>query len=320
MPQEADGERLDRFLTALYPEHSRSHLAEWIREGRVAVGRTVVKPGLALRAGWLVEVEPPDPPPVDLVPEPMALEVPYIDDSLVVVEKPAGLVVHPGAGHASGTLVHGLLALCGTLSPLGLPLRPGVVHRLDRDTTGVMVVARTEAAHLHLARQFSEHSVDRRYLALVWDHRLPDGGTLETLYGRHPTDRLRFTGRVRAGKTATTHFRVLERLPPFALVECRLDTGRTHQIRVHLSEAGSALVGDETYGHRRRVERPEVLRRLGPELGLTRQFLHARVLGFTHPATGERLTFESGLPADLHAVLTLLRDLNPTPRTEVPSP
>lgn len=307
MPEAGEGERLDRFLVAHFPEHSRSHLAEWIREGRVAVSGGAVKPGLALRAGWCVFVEPPDPPVADLVAEDLPLAVLSLDDALVVVDKPPGMVVHPGAGHARGTLVNGLIGRIGSLSPLGLPFRPGIVHRLDRDTSGVMVVARTEAAHLHLARQFAEHTVDRRYHALVWDHRLPDAGTISTLYGRHPTDRLRFSGRVRAGKAAVTHFRVLERLPPFALVECRLDTGRTHQIRVHLSEAGCPLVGDETYGGRRRIDRPEALRRLGPELGLLRQFLHALRLGFVHPTTGARLLFESPLPDDLMAVLTLLR-------------
>jgi len=313
VPAAADGERLDRFLVTCFPEHSRSHLAEWIRDGRVAVDAATVKPGLALRAGWILRVEPPDPPLVTLVAEDLPLTVLHEDDALIVVDKAAGMVVHPGAGHASGTLVHALLGRCGALAPLGLPWRPGIVHRLDRDTSGVMVVARTEAAHLRLARQFSEHTVDRRYLALVWDHRLADAGTLSTLYGRHPTDRLRFSGRVQAGKTAITHFRVLERLPPFALVECRLDTGRTHQIRVHLSEAGSPLVGDETYGARRRVERPEALRRLGPELGLARQFLHALRLGFTHPETGTRMVFESPLPPDLALVLATLRAVHAPP-------
>ncbi len=236
----------------------------------------------------------------------MDLVVVYEDDELVVVDKPAGLVVHPGAGNPDGTLVNGLLERYGALSPIGLPERPGVVHRIDAGTSGLLVVARTERSHGALAEQFSAHTARRRYLALAWDHRLPDEGTCETHYGRHPRDRRRFTGKAGGGRRAVTHWRVLRRLPPCAWVECRLETGRTHQIRVHLAELGSPLVGDPLYGRRRRVERPEALRLLGFELGLERQALHAASLGFEHPVTGEALDFEAPLPEDLRAVLAAL--------------
>ncbi len=307
MPPEAAGDRLDRFLVGVYPDRSRTLLADWVRDGLVAVEGARPKPGLRLEAGWVVLVDEPEPPTVDLVPQPMDLPILFADEAVVVLDKPAGLVVHPGAGHPDGTLVNGLLAAFGTLSPVGLPLRPGIVHRLDRFTSGVIVVARTEAAHHHLARQFSAHTADRRYWAIAWDHKLADAGTVDGLYGRHPVDRLKFTGRVNHGKTATTHFRVLERLPPCCWLECKLDTGRTHQIRVHLSELGSPLVGDELYGRRRRADKPEALRRLGPDLGLTRQALHAFRLGFDHPTTGERMQFESPMPDEMTALLETLR-------------
>jgi 23S rRNA pseudouridine1911/1915/1917 synthase len=193
---------------------------------------------------------------------------------------------------------------------VGLPLRPGIVHRLDRDTSGVMVVARTEAAHLPPGAAVLEPiRVDRRYWALAWDHKLPDAGTdFDGLYGRHPTDRVRVQwSRDRAANRRRRTSGSSSACHRSHWLECRLDTGRTHQIRVHLSELGSPLVGDETYGGRRRIDRPEALRRLGPELGLLRQFLHALRLGFVHPTTGARLLFESPLPDDLMAVLTLLR-------------
>lgn len=308
MPPEAAGDRLDRFLVGVYPEHSRTLLADWIRDGLVLVEGSRPKPGMKLDAGWVVLVDEPPPPVVDLVPQTMSLEILHEDEAVVVLEKPAGLVVHPGAGHPDGTLVNGLLGRYGELSPVGLPLRPGIVHRLDRGTSGVMVVARTESAHHHLARQFSQHTVDRRYWAIAWDHKLPDAGTVDGFYGRHLVDRVKFTGRLASGKRATTHWRVLERLPPCAWVECKLDTGRTHQIRVHLSELGSPLVGDELYGRRRRADKPEVLRRLGPDLGLTQQALHAFRLAFDHPTTGARLLFESPMPEVMANLLRVLRE------------
>jgi 23S rRNA pseudouridine1911/1915/1917 synthase len=290
-----------------FPEHSRSRIAGWIADGCVRVDGRPARAGQALKAGQRVEVDVPPPEPVEAVPQPIPLNVVFEDADLLVVDKPAGLVVHPGAGNPDGTLVNGLLHRYGELSPLGAPLRPGIVHRLDGGTSGLMVVARTEAAHRALAAQIESREMERRYRALVWDHGLPDEGVVRTLYGRHPSDRRKFTGRVAQGKPAETAWRVAERLPPCALVELKLATGRTHQIRVHLSEAGHPIVGDVEYGRRRRVERPAALRALGFELGLTRQALHAWRLGFRHPRTGEAVAFESPLPADIAAALAALR-------------
>ncbi len=280
---------------------SRSRIASWIREGRVCVeGRQVCKPSAVVLEGQRIELDVPPPPPIDLIPEDLQFQVLYVDDHLVVVDKPAGLVVHPGAGHSSGTLVNGLLARV-SLSPIGLPLRPGIVHRIDRGTSGILTVARSEQAHLGLVKLFAAHDLDRRYRALVWDHRLPDSGTAKTPYGRHPTDRVKFTGRLKLteaeGRIAVTHWHVMQRCSPFALVEFRLETGRTHQIRVHMSELGSPLVGDPLYGQKRRMEGP--LRPLGFELGLERQALHAGYLSFRHPVTGDLLRFSSPWPEDL---------------------
>lgn len=304
----AAGGRLDRFLAERLTDTSRSRLARAIRDGRVTVNGVSVKPSTPLEPGDRIAVEPPSTPPQGLAPEPVPLKLVYVDAHVVVVDKPAGVVVHPGAGNSTGTLVHGVLHEVGELSPVGAPDRPGVVHRIDAGTSGLLVLARTEPAHHHLAAQFAAHAVDRRYHALAWDHGLPDEGTWRSShYGRAGNDRRKFTGASAGGKHAVTHWQVLERLPPCARVEFSLETGRTHQIRVHASEAGHPLVGDVTYGRRRRIDRPQALRVLGPELGLTRQALHAAVLGFEHPATGARLRFESPWPDDLSAALDALR-------------
>lgn len=298
--------RLDRFVADRLAEHSRTRIAGWIRDGHVRLDGRAVRPSESLAAGQQVEIDPPPDPPSEVVPQPIDFAIVHADDALIVVDKPAHLVVHPGAGNPDGTLLNGLLHRFGSLSPVGAPERPGVVHRIDAGTSGLLVFARTEAAHHHLAAQFADHSADRVYLALAWDHGLPDEGTLDTPYGRHPGDRRKFTGAGRHGKRAITHWRVLERRPPCAWVELRLETGRTHQIRVHFAEAGHPLVGDETYGRRRRIDRPAALRQLGFELGLTRQALHAARLGFIHPVTGETLTFDSPVPADIAAARAAL--------------
>ncbi len=309
VPEEAAGLRLDRFLSESLSEHSRSRFAIWIRGGRVQVDGRQARSSLRLKAGQQVELN--EPPPVEqrLQPQPVPFRCLYLDEDLLVVEKPAGIIVHPGAGHPDGTLVNGLLYEHGPLSPLGLPERPGIVHRLDAGTSGLLVVARTEFAHLHLARQFAEHSCERRYLALVWDHGLAESGSYKTLYGRHSRNRRKFSGEVQRGKQAVTHWERLESLPPCALLSLRLETGRTHQIRVHMSEAGHPLLGDPLYGRRRQVERPLILRRLGPEFGLKRQALHAETLGFKHPRSDEQMRFSAPLPSDLQEILEKLRAL-----------
>lgn len=310
MPEEAAGQRLDRFLADHHPETSRSRLATWIDEGRILVDGDPAKPSLRLKAGQVVVVDvPPAPPPV---PEPQPIDFPVVfeDEHLVVIDKPAGLVVHPGAGNEDHTLVNGLLFRYGTLSPVGAPDRPGIVHRIDGGTSGLLVVARTEPAHHWLAAQLAEHAMERRYEALAWDKRLPEVGTWRTLHARDARDRRKYTGKSTHGKPAVTHWQVVERLGPCAWLHLRLETGRTHQIRVHAAEAGCPLVGDPLYGTRRRIETPPALRQLGFELGLTRQALHAATLGFVHP-DGRALRFESPLPADLVAAREALRACHP---------
>jgi 23S rRNA pseudouridine1911/1915/1917 synthase len=297
VPADQAGQRLDRWLVTQLEDVSRSQLAAWIKAGHVRVDGHTARASLKLQAEQHVELQRP-PPPV-ITPQPQDIDVPllHVDDQIIVVNKPAGLVVHPGAGRPDGTLVNALLHAVGSLSNIGAPERPGIVHRIDAGTTGVLVVARTDAAHRHLAKQFADHSAHRVYRALCWDHGLADAGTIESAYGRHPGDRRKFTGTA-GDRRAVTHFEVDRRAPPCAWVNLRLETGRTHQIRVHFAEAGHPLVGDPMYGRKRRVQRPQSLRRLGLELGLTRQALHAAQLGFQHP-DGRMMHFEAPLPVDL---------------------
>jgi 23S rRNA pseudouridine1911/1915/1917 synthase len=245
-----------------------------------------------VREGDVVELRLPTPRPLDLEPADIPLDVLFEDGHLLVVDKPAGLVVHPAPGHERDTLVNALLGRHTALSGIGGVLRPGIVHRLDRDTSGVMVVAKSDAAHLGLARQLEGHSMEREYQALAVQVRGPglaESGTFETLFGRHPVDRARFTGRVQEGKRAVTHYRVTARYRDGALaVTCRLETGRTHQIRVHLSEAGAPVLGDSLYGGKA----------MQASRLIARQALHAGVLGFRHPVTGQGLRFEVAPPED----------------------
>lgn len=304
---DAEPTRLDRLLADRLPDHSRSRIARWIKSGMATVDGASARPSAKVLGGQRVRIEIPPDPPIEAQPTEMPLVVLYEDADLVVIDKPAGLVMHPAPGHEADTLINGLLARYGVLSPVGAPQRPGVVHRIDALTSGAVVVARTERAHQHLAAQFARHTVERSYRALVWaGRRLEDEGTLTTPYGRHPRDRRKFSGLVRASKQAITHWKVLDRAHGCAWLECRLETGRTHQIRVHLSEAGAPLLGDPMYGRRRSIERPVTLRQKGPDLGLKRQALHARHLGFEHPVTGELMRFTSPLPEDLAGALEAL--------------
>ncbi len=270
----------------------------------------MVKASHRLRAGSTVSVAIPPPDPLALVPEPIPLEIVYEDAAVLVVNKPAGLVVHPGAGHATGTLVHALLAHCGAeLSGIGGMRRPGIVHRLDRGTSGLLVVAKTDRAHLGLARQLKARSVERRYAALVHGAVPREEGFVEAPIGRHPRDRLRMAVRpAGAGRAALTRFQVRERFrapAPLTLLDVQLGTGRTHQIRVHLAHLGFPVVGDRTY-HRRGSTPgdPELAARVAALGGLA---LHAAVLGFTHPETGTPLRFEAPLSPALAALLSWLR-------------
>lgn len=312
VPPEGAGRRLDHVVlgAAAALPLTRSQLGRLIDEARVEVnGRPATKPGQRVRAGDRITVDLAPPAPPAALPEAIPLAVVYEDADLLVVDKPAGLVVHPAAGHASGTLVNALLHHTGPIQPGGDPLRPGIVHRLDKDTSGLLVVTKTAAAREALAARFKAHEVEREYTALV--HGLPAGGRgrIESLIGRHRADRKRMSSRVTRGRRAVTHYEVVRAFPgPFALLAVRLETGRTHQIRVHLAERGHPVVGDRTYGGHRPP--PAVLAppARAAIAGLTRQFLHAGLLGFPHPRTGVPLQFTSPLPADLAGVLQALEE------------
>ena len=305
-------DRLDKLVVRLLEKAgtaaSRATVQRWIEHGRVLVDGKPGRASMAVAAGARIEVTPEPPPPSRAEPDTsIALAVVYEDAHLLVVDKPAGLVVHPAKGHASGTLVNALLGRGGFERAGADPrdpeghLRPGIVHRLDKDTSGLLVVAKDAETREALKARFAKHDIEREYVAIVVG--AAKDATFETLHGRHPTDRLRFTTQVQEGKRAATRVTVLERLGPATLVSCRLETGRTHQIRVHLSERGKTpILGDGLYG---KTPRDPALRVIAEALG--RQALHARVLGFEHPATGEHLHFESPIPADMARAIEALR-------------
>ena len=299
-PEEA-GARLDKWLAAALPQQSRSRLKALIEDGAVAIdGRRESDPARKLKAGQAVAIAIPAPRDATPQPQAMDLAIVYEDDALIVVDKPAGLVVHPAPGNPERTLVNALLAHCGnSLAGIGGVRRPGIVHRIDKDTSGLLVVAKTDAAHAGLAAQFKEHSIERVYDAFVWGVPHPAKGVITGAIGRSPSNRKKMAI-VARGKAAETHYAtdaVFGKLA--ARVKCRLMTGRTHQIRVHMASKGHSLIGDATYGRPVRG-----LKQLDPELAKTltafpRQALHAGTLGFVHPTTGERLSFTAPLPDDL---------------------
>jgi len=310
---EGTGERLDRWLASRVEDLSRSRLAALADEGRVAVDGRPARPALRLRAGQRVELAVPDPAPAEPQPEDLPLHVLHDDPDFLVVDKPAGMVVHPAAGVDSGTLVNALLHHVKDLGGIGGELRPGIVHRLDRDTSGAMVVAKNDFALVRLQEAFQSRTVEKRYTALV--HGEPAAsGVHDTPFGRHPVDRVRMTGRLRPGpgvRRAVTRWTVEERVGGGASrLDVRLETGRTHQIRVHFSEAGHPLLGDETYGGTRRDRRaPQAVREAAEALG--RQALHARVLEFPHPRGGAIVHVEAALPPDFVRALEILRGTRP---------
>jgi 23S rRNA pseudouridine1911/1915/1917 synthase len=305
-PSGDEPERLDSFVTGALAEMTRSAVQRLIEGGMVTVDGAPAKPSQKLKGGERVVVAIPPPVPAEPAAEQIPLDVLYEDSDLIVVNKPAGMVVHPGAGAGSGTLVNALLGHCRDLSGIGGELRPGIVHRIDKDTSGVLVVAKNDRTHQGLARQFEEHSVKRVYLALVYGSPKADKGRIEGAIGRHPVDRTKMSGKATRGKHAVTHWQVCSRYPGITLLRLRLETGRTHQIRVHLTESGFPLVGDKVYGNSSRltaVRDPEARRLIQ---GLGRQALHARTLGFIHPEKGEYLEFETGLPEDMARIIEYL--------------
>ena len=298
------GQRLDRFLAALLPDVSRTRVQELLEEGRILVDGAARKASYHVAEGESVTVDLPEPRAPGVVPEPIPLEILYEDDSLAVLNKPAGMTVHPGAGAESGTLVAALLHRFGAqhLSTVGGPLRPGIVHRLDKGTSGALVVAKTDAAHLRLVEEFRDRRVDKTYVALLHGSLKGDSGTIDLPVARDLRRRSRMTARRRVGRAARTDWRVLHRAPgPFTLIEADLHTGRTHQIRVHFSSLGAPVVGDTLYGAPRQ-ERVE--KALLPPLG--RNFLHAARLAFVHPVTHQRIDARAPLPPELREYLRAL--------------
>ena len=303
---DADGERLDRWLAGAVAGMTRSHARRLIDGGHVTVDGEPARPAHRLRPGAIVRLEEPEPEPSGVEPQAIPLRILHEDEEILVLDKPAGLVIHPAAGNPDGTLVNALLHHCrGRLSGIGGVERPGIVHRLDKDTTGVMVVAKTDRAHLALTRAFQWRRVTKTYVAVVYGEPAAPEGVVDAPIGRHPRDRKRMAV-VTGGRPARTLYRVVERLGGTALLHCRLVTGRTHQVRVHMAHAGHALVGDPLYAGRQ-------WRNLGePAASACRRFprqaLHAWRLELDHPVTGERLTFEAPLPPDIQRLLATLRE------------
>jgi 23S rRNA pseudouridine1911/1915/1917 synthase len=290
-PESSDaGKRLDHLLHERLPQYSRSRIQEWIKAGRVLVDGRPSRAGHAVRAGQAIHVEPADPPPLHAVAEEIPLRILYEDDDVVAIDKPAGMVVHAGAGVHSGTVVNALLHRFGTLSGVGGALRPGIVHRLDRFTSGVLLVAKNDDAHHRLAEQFAGRQVRKIYLALVHGNVRQETGRIERPIARDPVRRTRMTARLDEGRAAWSEYRVLRRFGGFTLLEVLIGTGRTHQIRVHLASIGHPVVGDTLYGAPAKVAgRPP----------LSRYFLHAHRIRFARPATGEEVEVVAPLPREL---------------------
>ncbi len=290
-----DGERLDAFLARSVEDLTRSAAQRLLEEGAVTQGGRALKKNHRTCAGEVLEVALPDPEPLDIRPQDIPLDVVYEDRDVIVVNKPVGMVVHPAPGHPDGTLVNALLYHCGdSLSGINGALRPGIVHRIDRDTSGLIIAAKNDKAHLALAAQLQDHSLARTYEAVAVGGLREEQGTVNAPIGRHPVDRKKMAVDWKNGRPAVTHWSVLGRYPGYTHVECRLETGRTHQIRVHLASIGHPLLGDIVYGSKK------------PVPGLAGQCLHARRLRFVHPASGEAVELECPLPDWFQAVLNRL--------------
>lgn len=283
--EEEEAERIDKYLSAISEDFSRSFIQKLIKDKSVLVNGKPVKASFPVSGGDRIVLHVPELTLPEALPEDIRLDILFEDKQLIVVNKPKGMVVHPAAGHYSGTLVNALLYHCrDELSGINGVMRPGIVHRIDRDTTGALVVCKTDEAHTALAAQLKEHSITRRYRAIVHGNLREEEGTIDAPVGRHPVDRKKMAVTPN-GKRAVTHYRVLEHLDGYTYIECQLETGRTHQIRVHMASKGHPLLGDAVYGPLR-----------CPEKGLCGQTLHAMVLGFVHPVSGEYVEFEAPLP------------------------
>ena len=291
-----NGIRIDRYLSEKNAELSRSYLQKLLKEQGITVNGREVKANYKVQAGDEIRISLPDLSEPDILPEDIPLDILYEDEDVMVVNKPKGMVVHPSAGHTSGTLVNAILFHCqGNLSGINGVMRPGIVHRIDKDTTGALLICKNDVAHRDLAEQLKEHSIKRRYRAIVSGNLKDDEGTVEGPIGRHPVDRKKMAINYKNGKEAITHYKVLERFGNATYIECRLETGRTHQIRVHMTSIGHPLLGDEVYGSGKNPYH------------LQGQALHAMVLGFVHPRTGEYLEFTAPLPEYFTNLLGKLR-------------
>ena len=288
------GERIDKALASLESDWSRSQIQIWLKDGAVLVNGETVKTNYKVKPDDVVTVSVPEAEPLDIEAENLNLEIVYEDEDVLVVNKPRGMVVHPAPGHTSGTLVNGLMHQVKDLSGINGIMRPGIVHRIDKDTSGLLMVAKNDKAHVSLVDQLVKKTVTRKYIALVHGHLPHDKGTVDAPIGRDPRDRQSMTV-VDSGKHAITHFRVLERFGNFTLVECRLETGRTHQIRVHMKYIGYPLAGDPKYGPKKTID-------------FDGQALHAAVIGFIHPRTEEYLEFETPLPQVFSELLEEMKE------------
>ena len=303
---EASGLRLDSFLASRLSEISRTRIQHAIQDGDILVNQRIAKSSYRLREGDQIEIDLPEPPPVELVPENIPLHIVFEDDDFIVVNKPAGMVVHPGAGIESGTLANALVHHFNSLSEVAGRIRPGIVHRLDKDTSGLLVVAKNDVAHEQLSNQFRDRQVFKMYIALVYGRLAKDSGEIQERIGRGTHNRTRMAVlKGGAGRPAHTIFEVAARYQEFTLLNVQIKTGRTHQIRVHLAHTGHPVVGDSTYGGGRINEVRDVQTRRAVQ-ALGRHFLHATKLTFNHPRTDEHLEFTSALPNELEQFLTLL--------------
>lgn len=298
VPEKSSGLRIDKFLTESCPDYTRSFLQKLLKSELVEVNGKPVKSSYKTAAGDTVTFEVPEAVEAKITAQEMPLDILYEDEDVILINKPKGMVVHPAAGHYEGTLVNGLMHHCREqLSGINGVMRPGIVHRIDMDTTGVLIVCKNDLAHNSIAEQLKVHSITRKYYAVVFGSLKDDEGTIHAPIGRHPNDRKKMSINSKNGKDAVTHYKVLERFHGYTLVECRLETGRTHQIRVHMASIGHPLLGDQVYGPAKQPFR------------LQGQTLHAGVLGFLHPRTGEYMEFSAPLPKYFEELLEKLRRL-----------